>query len=1111
MSAFKDIFIKQLAERVLILKTIFKRILAVILSISMILGFTAAFTVSAFAMKAPVLEIKKISLDGNRLVASINLTTGSFNAIDISFKTAGLECVSIKDGSDLHSDATTGCDTNPAIGVPNISIFSSEGYKKQGEMYVVTFNILSDEYSFDLDVTSCTITKDDGNNADVTDSVAVVGAIVVSAGETFESGTCGKNVTYSLNKNTGVLTISGTGEMADYSSNLHSPFYKNKKIKEVIIEDGVTSISFSAFKGCSSLTSVTISEGVRFIDSSAFENCSSLTSITISEGVRIIGGSAFEGCKSLTSITIPKSVVSIGSYAFYGCSSLTSVTIPGGVTNIEPFTFKNCSSLTSVTILEGVTSIGFNAFYNCSSLVSITIPDGVTSIDFAAFYNCSSLTSITIPDSVTSINTNAFMYCSSLTSATIPEGVTSIGSDAFSYVNNIIYNGSLSGSPWGAKCINGYIEDGLVYKDSSKKELLGCSSSRTESVSIPNSVEKIGDRAFYNCSNLVSITIPESVKNMGFQAFWMVNNIIYNHTNSQARAKCINGYIEDGLVYKDSSKKELLGCSSSRTGSVSIPNSVEKIGDYAFYNCSSLTSITIPDGVMSIGSDAFYNCSKWTSVTIPKNVTSISFSAFKGCSSLTSITIPEGVTSIYEGVFSGCRSLTSVAILEGVTSIGPSAFKDCESLISIAIPDSVTSISKSAFFGCSSLTSVTIPKGITSINESVFSGCRSLTSVTIPEGVTSIGSNAFMHCSSLTNVTIPEEVTSIGSYAFYGCRDMTSVTISKSVITISEDAFNICDDLKDVYYRGSKEEWEKISIGSNNNYLSNANIIYNYQPDTPTDNLTFGFSADGTLKISGSGEMGAYEDQSGFGWYGLRNEIKTVIFDEGVTSIAAAAFKGYENLSEVILCGTITDIGASAFENCGNLKFVTFKSSPAVGDNAFKNHNGKLLIIGENNNGKRFANNQNIKYLPVSYNSKKEALVFSKEITVYKDLGYYFITDFVRLHSQAKYLYFERLVFDGVLNEGDIDLSCVDDESNYLSFDGLYVSLVAVTENGKEQISFEQMLNLMKEGKYDAFKFVIAGHEETPLDRINERFENFFQDALKTVTRVINFFKRVFR
>ena len=1077
----------------------------------MILGFTAAFTVSAFAMKAPVLEIKKISLDGNRLVASINLTTGSFNAIDISFKTAGLECVSIKDGSDLHSDATTGCDTNPAIGVPNISIFSSEGYKKQGEMYVVTFNILSDEYSFDLDVTSCTITKDDGNNADVTDSVAVVGAIVVSAGETFESGTCGENVTYSLNKNTGVLTISGTGKMADYSSNRHSPFYKNKKIKEVIIEDGVTSIGSCAFEecisltsitipegvtrigscafyGCSSLTSITISEGVRIIDSHAFYGCKSLTSITIPEGVASIGIYVFYGCSSLTSIAIPKGVTSIGSFAFYGCSSLTSITIPEGVTSIGNYVFYGCSSLTSIAIPKGVTSIGSSAFENCSGLTSVTIPDSVTSIDYQAFYYCSSLTSATIPKNVTSIGINAFMYCSSLTSVTVPEGVAHIDSDAFSYVNNIIYNGSLSGSPWGAKCINGYIEDGLVYKDSSKKELLGCSSSRTESVSIPNSVEKIGDRAFYNCSNLVSITIPESVKNMGFQAFWMVNNIIYNHTNSQARAKCINGYIEDGLVYKDSSKKELLGCSSSRTGSVSIPNSVEKIGDYAFYNCSSLTSITIPDGVTSIGNDAFYNCSKWTSVTIPKNVTSISFSAFKDCSSLTSITIPEGVTSIYEGVFSGCRSLTSVAILEGVTSIGTSAFKDCESLISIAIPDSVTSISKSAFSGCSSLTSVTIPEGVTSINESVFSGCRSLTSVTIPEGVTSIG-----------------------SYAFYGCRDMTSVTISKSVITISEDAFNICDDLKDVYYRGSKEEWEKISIGSNNNYLSNANIIYNYQPDTPTDNLTFSFSADGTLKISGSGEMQAYEEQSGFGWYGLRNEIKTVIFDEGVTNIAAAAFKGYENLSEVILCGTITDIGASAFENCGNLKFVTFKSSPAVGDNAFKNHNGKLLIIGENNNGKRFASNQNIKYLPVSYNSKKEALVFSKEITVYKDLGYYFITDFVRLHSQAKYLYFERLVFDGVLNEGDIDLSCVDDESNYLSFDGLYVSLVAVTENGKEQISFEQMLNLMKEGKYDAFKFVIDGHEETPLDRINERFENFFQDALKTVTRVINFFKRVFR
>ena len=771
-----------------------------------------------------------------------------------------------------------------------------------------------------------------------------------AAEETTLSGTCGKNVTYSLNENTGVLTISGTGKMADYSDDSHSPFYKNKKIKKVIIEDGVTSISFSAFKGCSSLTSVTISEGVRFIDGSAFENCSSLTSITISEGVRIIGSSAFEGCKSLTSITIPKSVVGIGYSAFEGCSSLTSVTIPEGVKTIECHTFSGCSSLTSIVIPEGVTSIGFDAFYNCSSLVSITIPDGVTSIGSGTFYNCSSLVSITIPDGVTSIGFDAFYNCSSLTSITIPEGVTSIGSDAFLYVNNIIYNGSLSGSPWGAKCINGYIEDGLVYKDSSKKELLGCSSSRTESVSIPNSVKKIGDRAFYNCSNLVSITIPESVKNMGFQAFWMVNNIIYNHTNSEARAKCINGYIEDGLVYKDSSKKELLGCSSSRTGSVSIPNSVEKIGDYAFYNCSSLTSITIPDGVTSIGSDAFYNCSKWTSVTIPKNVISISFSAFKGCSSLTSITIPEGVTSIGKAAFSGCSSLTSITIPEGVTSINESVFSGCRSLTSVTIPEGVTSIGKTAFYDCSSLTSVTIPEGVTSIGDSAFSGCNSLTSIAIPEGVKSIGYSAFYGCISLTSIVIPEGVTSISYQAFYNCSSLTSITIPKGVTKIYNCTFYNCSNLTSItipegvtsignyaFFGCSSLTSIAIPKGVTNigdSALSGCSSLTSITiPKGVTnigDSVFYGCSSLTSITIpEGVTNIGNYV------FYGC-SSLTSITIPEGVTNIGNYVFYGCSSLTSIAIPKGVTSIGGFAFYGCSGLTSITIPEGvTSIGEAAF--------------------------------------------------------------------------------------------------------------------------------------------------------------------------------
>ena len=388
------------------------------------------------------------------------------------------------------------------------------------------------------------------------------------AAEEVESGTCGENLTWVLD-NEGILIISGEGDMSSWApSKVPWKNYQNK-IKNVIIDAGVTSIGSYTFSGCSSLTSITIPEGVTSIGSYTFSGCSSLTSITIPEGVTSIGNEAFSDCSSLTSITIPKGVTSIGdgafrecsnltsimihegvtsigSYLFNGCSSLTSITIPAGVTSIGSYVFDGCSSLTSITIPEGVTSIGYSAFYNCSSLTSITIPEGVTSIGSYTFYGCSTLTSITIPEGVTSIGNSAFYNCSSLTSITIPEGVTSIGSYTF----------------------------------------YGCST--LTSITIPAGVTSIGNEAFYNCSSLTSITIPEGVTSIGSYTF--------------------------------------SGCSSLT--SITIPEGVTSIESNTFVGCSSLTSITIPEGVTSIGSYTFYGCSSLTSIAIPDSVTDINYNAF---------------------------------------------------------------------------------------------------------------------------------------------------------------------------------------------------------------------------------------------------------------------------------------------------------------------------------------------------------------------------------------------------------------------------------------------------------------------------------------------------
>lgn len=179
---------------------------------------------------------------------------------------------------------------------------------------------------------------------------------------------------------------------------------------------------------------------------------------------------------------------------------------------------------------------------------------------------------------------------------------------------------------------------------------------------------------------------------------------------------------------------------------------VTSIGKQAFANCAGLRSIEIPDSVTSIGERAFLNCNSLTSIEIPDSVTSIDKQAFMQCMGLTSVEIPGSVTSIGKQAFWACRNLKSVNILNGVTSIGEGAFESCSSLTSIEIPGSVTSIGEWAFQGCSSLTSVEIPDSVTSISNDMFSKCSSLVNVVIPAGVTRIGWGAFDGCGKLTNV-----------------------------------------------------------------------------------------------------------------------------------------------------------------------------------------------------------------------------------------------------------------------------------------------------------------------------------------------------------------------
>ena len=744
-------------------------------------------------------------------------------------------------------------------------------------------------------------------------------------------------------------------------------FSSNRNLTSIVIPDSVTNIGSLAFYECTALTNVTLPNTITNMGNSVFWGCSSLTSIDFFTNVftTILPGT-FRNCTSLKTIKIPNSITSIGYAAFDGCTGLASVTIPNSVTDIGDQAFRGCTGIKEMTIPQSVTSLGNAAFCGCTGLTSVTIPNSIKEIGYTTFYNCTGLTSVTIPDSVKTIGDNAFEHCTSLTAVEIGNSVTKIGGSVFRYCSNL-------------KKVT--IPNSVT--DIGGSAFLDCSN--LTSVTIPNSVTNLGWGVFRGCTRLREITFKGNAPSFGNEVFTSVTAKAYypgiNDTWTESVRQNYGGKItwipvvsviasgtcgpnltwvltEDGVL-TISGTGEMTHFGSAlevpwhnyrdMINRVVIEYGATGIGPYAFSYCRNMTSVEIPNSVAFIYQNAFGDCSSLQGVNIPDSVTSIGFDAFALCTSLTSVTIPKSVTWIGNSAFHGCTSLTKIKVDSANTEYSSDDYgvlfnKNKTTLISCpggrtgeyTVPASVKSIGKSAFAYCKGLTSVKIGDNVDSVGNSVFYECRSLSSVILGGSIPTISDSMFFYCDSLTSVEIPASVSVVGSYAFGHCYNLQRITFTGNAPSFGDHGFY--GVTATAYYPANNTTWTEEVRQDYGGKITWAPTYAIIASGICGDNLTWVLTEDGTLAISGTGEMYDYNVSTGnyAPWYNYRESIKTVVIETGATSIGSYAFSYCRNITSVEIPNSVTGIGISAFYDCSSLTSVPIPDSAiSIGAEAF--------------------------------------------------------------------------------------------------------------------------------------------------------------------------------
>jgi len=655
-------------------------------------------------------------------------------------------------------------------------------------------------------------------------------------------------------------------------------FQSNTSLYAVKLPNTVTSVGSYAFDGCTNLSVVTLSKNVTTLGEYAFRNCDALAEIEIpkklTSGGRLYSTptstyahGAFAYCSGLKTVNFEEGTTKIASYLFESCDGLEKIVIPDTVTGIGQRTFENAVNLKQVVFGKAITEIGNYAFSGCEKLEAVEMQDSVTAIGAYAFVNCSGMKTLRLSRKLNAMYRQSFGNCTSLTSVEIPKSLT-VGGTLMAPVGS-------GDSDWA---------EGAFY---------GCSN--LKNVTFEQGITEIPSYLFSDCTGIEEIVIPDTVIRIGQRAFEQAKNL----------------------------KKVTFG------------KAIQTIGKWAFYDCESLEAVELQDEVTLIGASAFADCTGLKQVRLSKKLTTMYWKAFENCTSLTEIEIPKSLniggeksadTGYSYGAFYKCSGLKKVSFEEGTTQIAEYLFSKCTGIEEIVIPDTVTVIEKRAFedtsnlkkiifggglktiqeyaFTNSGLTEIVIPDSVTSVGYGILAGCKSLKTATWTAGYPSIYSYAFDGCTALTTVNLPDNLEKILAYTFRNCDSLIEINIPDSVTAIWQQAFYDCDRLKTVNL-------------SNNLNLIDQSCFYDCDaletitiPDTVTRIGTYLFySCDKLKNVKLSNALAEIPNYT----FAQCAELEEIVIPRSVTKIGTYAFNASPKLAKVVIPASVTSIGSKAF------------------------------------------------------------------------------------------------------------------------------------------------------------------------------------------------------